>query len=463
MPTPPPTPPNCDSSSATAAAMFPRDDGNNNIAAVNVDPPPRRSILRIRAHDDAVCSGGSSKINAATGSGDGVDDALGASHCCLKKKKKMGAPGGVRWAPDVAVRDAWRDFLEDEHEETVQTRGRAMTMDGEELLLFAMPDLYAEAAPEPEPEPEPAPEPRLRELKAYRNAVVESPRVFSRAAIFAIEDDGNSVANNNRGGNGMRGDGYGGCERGTGMASSWGYYDGMGMREITGNGRRILDRSKARLSINITSEEDEEGGESDYESEEENEENGHRWEYYDGSMASLRKVVFSSTVNVSPFGTSIQKSVTSPKSRSTSTKKLYHPAATSPLPAQWMTAADLDGILSSTSGWKHGSGVDGSRAGRLSGGRARGSRATTSQLQSGWDCGYGGFGGFEKQGWFEEEFQAGSRSGQSKEEIGHDGTGDDVGDGDTGGSDFAAQLFALAKAECASALLFKRAYLNWKS
>ncbi|CAM9838414.1 unnamed protein product, partial [Laminaria digitata] len=134
---------------------------------------------------------------------------------------------------------------------------------------------------------------------------------------------------------------------------------------------------------------------------------------YDGSLASLKTVVFSSSPKVRkskpcpPSGTGLLREV-------------------KPAPAQWMTAQQLDDILGSTAGWKNkGMGGVGGGSG---GGRGSGSGSREKEEEE----------VVEVEEWKVEDVPA---------EV-------------CGNARFAAELFQLAKAERHASLLFKRAYIN---
>eukprot|EP00752_Nemacystus_decipiens_P008094 g7235.t1 len=304
-----------------------------------------------------------SSLRGSLGGEDGVGSDDGAN--------PSGAKPRVTFDHGVDVRIAWHAHLASLGQEADTGRGRASTMvDDDEFSSLV------EAA------------------SAARTAFVQPPRVPSRAARFAmIEDDGD-------------------------------HDEDQGGRKPIAYGRmKDIVSSSRRGGINGNRGEDGDEGEDGYYDgdEEDEEEDGLSGLFgsYDGSLASMKRLVFPPTFSSSRY------------INGRPLKKLFDSSAlASRSRAKWMTRTELDGILSRTKGWKDGT-VGGSN-GRRSGGRRAGRKQPSSY----------GFAG--KQ----EDSAASTRKEMARVSVDNTVLKD--------------QLFGLAMEEHRAALLFKRAFLNWE-
>ncbi|CAM9584465.1 unnamed protein product [Ectocarpus sp. 6 AP-2014] len=228
-----------------------------------------------------------------------------------------------------------------------------------------------------------------------RRSFAQAPRSSSRAARFAIEYSGGG------GGGGGNNGTIGGGGKGVGP-----YGDGQpltyGMKDIIASGDRGIKGIKGVNGSGLSGEE-EEGDE------EEDEAIPTLLDRYDGSLASLKSLVFPPSITDRPVKRLFDASVL---------------ASTSP--AKSMTATELDVILGRLSGWKHGGGS-----------RRRAARRATRTRKS------AGCGSRDKSG-------SGADSGEEGKlrRVSSDN------------SALRAELFALARGERRESLLFKRAFLN---
>ena len=283
-----------------------------------------------------------------------------------------GAKPRVTFEQGVDVRIAWHAYLASRAgSDAGAGRGRAATMvDGDEFSLI----VESAAAP------------------AARPTTRQPQRMFSRAALFAMvgEDGGDHDENGQD-----------------------------GRRKPIAYGRMKDIVSSSSSSSSRRSGANGSGGEH---GDEEGEVQAGLFslsESYDGSISSMKGLVFPPTYSSSRYINS------RPVKRIFDFSKLASRSR-----AKWMTQTELDDILGRTNGWKDG--VGGSTNGRRSGGR----RARRNKT-------YGGFDGKLNS----------KKSRLITDEMARVSVDNTV---------LKDQLFGLAMEEHRASLLFRRAFLNWE-
>ncbi|CAM9498875.1 unnamed protein product [Ectocarpus sp. 4 AP-2014] len=277
---------------------------------------------------------------------------------------------GVQFASGVDVIAEWDRHLArvKRDDDAEDGRGRAtITFDGDDIVSVAEDH-----------------------VTGPRRSFAQAPCSLSRAARFAIGGSGGGGGGHNTIGRGGKGAGL----KGDGQPLMY------GMKDIIASGHRGTTGIKGSGAGLWREEEDEE----------EDEAIPTLLDRYDGSLASLKSLVFPPSITDRPVKRLFDAGVLA----STSTVKS-------------MTATELDVIFGRLSGWKNGGGS-----------RRRSRRATKTRKNARY-----GSGGGDKS----------SCGATSRDERGLRRVSPD-------NSALTAELFALAKGERRESLLFKRAFLN---